>query len=635
MDQEIIMLQIHLRIVGIFVSLSCLSVSRTSLAEMPPIEEVLRICRENREKLNPLHVQVTHTEERTDAYAKSQQKQAVDYEMLLKALDDPKSAADLEKQMPGISTAEYKKMLQESVKNNRMLAQSARFEHKYEFFIRGEDYQVRSVLEPFEKDWKFPIAPLSPQSMGTDYAGVRIYSRSAPRTPPAHIWPGKSGPNDDAYAMPTAKHIGETHSIRFPPFMEVMHPGWEKRHPIDTFFSAPVERYCAVGQEEKDGRLLTIVDVAVPTELKSGVIDEHGQPQQVGLCYWYRAWLDLAQGGIPVTMHFWWGTEGKSYDERFAVQPARVLKTTEIKRLENGAYYPMNIVEEEFNIDPTVPQLTEAQWKEVRAGIRQSPPQVVFQRQTWVCEAIDTNDPGGADFFVLKFPEGQKYFDLDTGKVVGALDRTPPLKAGEKEAPLSVARWLDGRQHSLEEFRGKVVVLDFWGLWCSPCRNSVPALVTVQEKFKDKPVVFVSIHTADTNLDELVERIEKFAAEQGWHYLAAIDAGTMSEDSATSHAYGVDGFPTQMIIGADGIVKYNSSEPPPGLEGIMGKPCDEATPEDMAKLEAFMKKEFESAGEKWPGMDGGDEKATMEAMNRVNAFHMSRRIEAALAERKK
>jgi thiol-disulfide isomerase/thioredoxin len=622
-----------LRIVGVFVVLAALASATTCFAEAPTVDEVLKICRENREKLNPLHVQVTHTDERTDAYAQSEQKQAGNLELLLKALDDPKLVPDLEKQVPGISSPQYRKMLAESVKNNRMLAQSVRFEHKYEFFIRDEDYQVRSVLEPVEKGWEFPIVPPSPTNLATDYARVRIYSRSGGRTPPAHIWPGKSGPHDDAYAMPTAKHIGATHSIRFPPFMAAMHPGWDKRHPIDTFFSAPGERYRVAGQEEKDGRLLTIVDVAVPTELTSGTIDENGQPKQVGVCYWYRAWLDLAQGGIPVTMHFWWGTEGKPYDERFTAQPTRVLKTTEIKRLENGGYYPMNIVEEEFNIDPSVPQLTEAQRKEVRAGTRQSPAYVVFQRQTWACMAIDTDDPGGDEFFVLKFPEDQKYFDLDTGRVVGALEQTPPLKAGERAAPLSVARWLDGGEHSLEEFRGKVVVLDFWGLWCGACRSGVPALVAVQEKFKDEPVVFVSIHTADKELDEVAEQIEKYAAEQGWHYLAAIDAGTMTEDSITSHAYGVDGFPTQVIIGIDGVVKYNSSERPEGLEGIMGKPCDEATPEDEAKMEAFMKEQFESAGETWPLPENGDQKTMIEAMNRVNAFHMSRRIEAALEDR--
>jgi thiol-disulfide isomerase/thioredoxin len=379
---------------------------------------------------------------------------------------------------------------------------------------------------------------------------------------------------------------------------------------------------------------LTIVDVAVPTQLKGGTVDENGQPQQVDLCYWYRAWLDLAQGGIPVTMHFWWGTEGKPYDERFTAQPTRVMKTPEIKRLENGAYYPTRVVEEEFNIDPSVPALTDAQWKEVRAGTRESPPYVVFQRQSWVCTAIDANDPGGKEFFAFTFPAEQKYYDFDTQKIVGALERTPPLKAGDKAAPLSVARWLDGGQHSLEEFRDNVVVLDFWGLWCSACRNGVPALTAVQEKFKDKPVVFVSIHTADNDVDETAERIEKYAVEQGWHYLAAIDAGTMLENSVTSHAYGVDGFPAQVIIGVDGIVKFNSAEPPEGLEGIMGKPCDEATAEDEAKMNTFMKEQFESAGEIWPQPENLDEKTMMEALNRVNAFHMSRRIEAALAERK-
>ena len=119
-----------------------------------------------------------------------------------------------------------------------------------------------------------------------------------------------------------------------------------------------------------------------------------------------------------------------------------------------------------------------------------------------------------------------------------------------------MARWLDGKQHSLDEFRGKVIVLDFWGLWCSACRNSVSAMATVQEKYKDKPVVFVSIHTADKDAAKSAERIDKFATEQNWHYLAAIDSGTMTENSATSHAYGCDGFPTEVVIGPDGRVSY-------------------------------------------------------------------------------
>ncbi len=308
------------------------------------------------------------------------------------------------------------------------------------------------------------------------------------------------------------------------------------------------------------------------------------------------------------------------------MRATRVTTTTDIKRLDNGGYYPSRTVEEDFNTDPEAPALSEAEGVEARAGKRKAPPSVVYERYTWTCNAIDTNVSGGDDFFVLTFPEGQGYFDLDKGKTVGALEQTPAVKAGEKAPAFKVARWLDGKQHSLDEFRGKVVVVDFWGLWCSACRNSVPAMATVQEKYKDKPVVWVSIHTADKDAAKLTERIEKFAADQNWHFLAAIDSGTMSANSVTSNSYGCQGFPTEVVIGPDGRVSYNSSVPPPGMEGIYGKTCEQITPEDQVKIDAFEKAQFEEAGEKWPLAKDISEQEGVAVSNRMQVFDLSRRI---------
>lgn len=607
--------------------------STASFAGVPSVEEVLKVCRENREKLNPLHVEATHAEERTAAYAKSEQQQAANLELLLKQLDDPKSAAEIEKQVPGISSAQYKQMLRESVKNNRALAQSVRFEHKYEFFIRGANYQVRSDLEDSVKDkkgWEFPKVPLSPAALATDYARVRIYSRAVGRTPPAQIWPGQPSPNSETYAMTSWKHIGETQNMRFPPFMQAMHPEAVYTHPIDTFYSAPADRYHVVGQEKKDGRLLTIVDVLVLPEDQGGRMGADGKMEHYELTYWCRSWLDLEQGGVPVELQVWYGEKDKPFDEHYRATPTREMKTTEIRRLANGAFYPARTVEEDFNTDPDAPPLSEAQWAEVRTGKRKVPSNVVHERYTWECTAVDTNVPAGDDFFVLKFPERQPYFDLDAGKVVGGLERTPAVKTGERAPAWKVARWLDGKQHTLEEFRGKVVVIDFWGLWCGACRNSVPAMATVEEKFKGKPVVFVSIHTADKDTEQLAARIEKFAAEQKWHFLAAIDSGTMTENSSTSHAYGCEGFPTEVVIGPDGRVCYNSSVAEPGMEGIVGKTEEQITPEDQVKIDAFEKAQFEAAGEKWPLAKDASEQEIIAVMNRMQVRELSRRIEAAL-----
>ena len=305
--------------------------------------------------------------------------------------------------------------------------------------------------------------------------------------------------------------------------------------------------------------------------------------------------------------------------------------TTEIKRLDNGGYYPSRTVEEDFNSDPEGPALSEAEWAEVRAGKRKAPPNVVFERYTWECTTVDANVPAGDDFFVLKFPECQPFFDLDAGKVIGGLKKTPAVKAGEPAPVWKVARWVDGKQHALVDFRGKVIVLDFWKMWCGACRNSVPALIAVQEKYKDEPVVFVSIHTGDKDAEKLADRIGKFAAEQKWHFLAAIDSGTMTENSVTSHAYGCDGFPTEVVIGPDGRVSYNSAVPEPGWEGIMGKTCDEITPEDQVKIDAWEKQQFAAAGEKWPLAKDASQEEIIAVLNRLQVFQLSRRIEDALS----
>ncbi|HYO25451.1 MAG TPA: TlpA disulfide reductase family protein, partial [Lacipirellulaceae bacterium] len=379
------------------------------------------------------------------------------------------------------------------------------------------------------------------------------------------------------------------------------------------------------------GRLLTIVDVLVPTEQVGSTTGADGKQEQFKIAYEMRAWLDLERGGVPALLKMWYGSEKSELDERLRALPWRVITTAEVKELESGAFYPTRTVEEEFNTDPKTPSPSDAEWAEVRAGKRASPPQVVFQRRTWECSAIDTNPFGGEQFFVLTFPAGAAHFDLDAGKVVGALETTPPIPLGEPAPPLDVARWVDGQQRSLEDFRGKVVVLHFWSFSCSGCLRGIPALNAVQQKFQDHPVVFISVHQACHDADSVVNRIDSLAKETHWGYLAAIDAGTMAQNSATFYAYGCAGQPTEVILGRDGRVAWHSGIPPAGMESFYGKSCDEITADDEAVINRYMQAEFEAAGETWPMAEGLPEEEQLAVSNRMLAFQIGRHIEAALA----
>lgn len=129
----------------------------------------------------------------------------------------------------------------------------------------------------------------------------------------------------------------------------------------------------------------------------------------------------------------------------------------------------------------------------------------------------------------------------------------PKLLAEGTEAPDFTVNDRDGKPVKLSDYRGKVVVLDFWATWCGPCQASLPHTNEVAQAFKDKGVVVLAVNVWDTK--------EKFDAWLPQHtQFSAIDflidpTKEQGKDIATT-LYKVTGIPTQYVIGKDGkIVK--------------------------------------------------------------------------------
>jgi len=118
----------------------------------------------------------------------------------------------------------------------------------------------------------------------------------------------------------------------------------------------------------------------------------------------------------------------------------------------------------------------------------------------------------------------------------------PPLE--DRPAPQFKARALDGKQVSLVDLRGKVVLLSFWGIWCPPCREEIPELTRLHHDLHDKGLEIVSVDVGDAKA-----RLTKFVADQKIPYAVLV------QESLTD-LYRVTSFPTSIVIDGRGRIRY-------------------------------------------------------------------------------
>ncbi len=142
-----------------------------------------------------------------------------------------------------------------------------------------------------------------------------------------------------------------------------------------------------------------------------------------------------------------------------------------------------------------------------------------------------------------------------------------PLKPGQPAPPWHVTGWTDGKARALDDFRGKLVVLEFWGIWCSPCVNSLGRVESDSRRYADRDVVFLSIHTPGDSLNS----IRKLYALKKLTLVSAVDDGRDDDIGGgdTARAYGIRGYPTFVLIDRAGKVAFRSDNSTgPALAGL-------------------------------------------------------------------
>jgi thiol-disulfide isomerase/thioredoxin/tetratricopeptide (TPR) repeat protein len=118
-----------------------------------------------------------------------------------------------------------------------------------------------------------------------------------------------------------------------------------------------------------------------------------------------------------------------------------------------------------------------------------------------------------------------------------------------RSLPAIDLEWLHGGRIGADELEGRIVVINFWGIWCGPCVAEAPQLQRFHEKYRDDPgVLFLTMDVFDSDLD----KVRTWMADNRYDYPVLVD-----DDFATRH--GIRIYPTTWFAGADGRIVFEYS----------------------------------------------------------------------------
>jgi thiol-disulfide isomerase/thioredoxin len=137
-------------------------------------------------------------------------------------------------------------------------------------------------------------------------------------------------------------------------------------------------------------------------------------------------------------------------------------------------------------------------------------------------------------------------------------------------APAFQLNDLDGKPLTLDEAKGKIVIVNFWATWCGPCRAEIPDLIELQNKYKDQ----LEIIALATDEDDAAE-VKKFTQKHGINYRVA-----MAPDKLRVEFGGIPALPTSFVLDTQGrIVQKHVGLSDPTiyeleLRALLGLPFD-------------------------------------------------------------
>jgi thiol-disulfide isomerase/thioredoxin len=153
------------------------------------------------------------------------------------------------------------------------------------------------------------------------------------------------------------------------------------------------------------------------------------------------------------------------------------------------------------------------------------------------------------------------------GKIQKELDRTAPDRRQQAlmnmlnvPAPGFSLPTMDGKTIDLANLKGKVVVIDFWALWCGWCKKAMPLLNEFYQKYQDKDVVVLSINV----MERQRAKVPDFIKKSGYKWTVVYG------DDKITKQYNVRSIPDLYVIDKEGIIRYRHVGYSPDLAEVLG-----------------------------------------------------------------
>jgi len=134
---------------------------------------------------------------------------------------------------------------------------------------------------------------------------------------------------------------------------------------------------------------------------------------------------------------------------------------------------------------------------------------------------------------------------LLTGAAIAAAGELQPYEERAEPPALDLAD-LGGHRHTLDRYRGQVVLVNFWASWCTPCLMEMPSMQRLAAALQDRPFRLLAV-----NVRESSSKVWKFMKLLNVTFTTLLDS-----EGEAAEAWNVQIYPTSYLIDADGRMRY-------------------------------------------------------------------------------